>query len=155
MPLAPYSEKYWFPDGTLAVGQLLHVFPRNSETLAQLYADQAGTMPIANPTPISAGGFATFYVENGDYWGYINGQAFYLVIDLDPNLTHVWPATVRSMQSPAAMVWNIFHGLNSFPGVTVLDTNNDEVFGEVNYIDDDSLTITFATPVEGTAFLRR
>ncbi|MER5705994.1 hypothetical protein [Streptomyces sp. NPDC002122] len=155
MPLAPYRERYWYPDETIAVGQLLHIFPRLSNVHAQLYADQAGTIPLANPVTTDATGFVDLWVENGDYWGYINGQAFYLIIDLDPNLTHVWPSTFRWEQAAPATVWVIAHGLDSFPAVSVISPSNEQLFGDVAYIDADNLTITFGAPVTGTAFLRR
>lgn len=155
MPLAPYSERYWYPDETLAAGVPLHVFPRNSNVHAVLWADQAGTIPLTNPVTTDANGFATFFVENGDYWGFIRGQAFYLIIDLDPNLTHVWPSTFRWVQAAPAATWVIPHGLNSQPAVTTLDTNAQIILGDVTYADDDNLTITFGAPVAGVAYLRR
>lgn len=155
MPLAPYTESYWYPSGALAVGVEYHVFPRLSNVHADLFQDQAGTVPLPNPGLTAAGGVISFFVENGDYWLYIRGQSFYLVVDLDPNLTHVWPATIRYVQTVPATVWNVNHGLNSFPSVDVLDTGNEQLFGEVDYVDDDNLTITFAVPTVGTAFLRR
>jgi hypothetical protein len=155
MPLAPYRERYWYPDETIAAGQLLHIFPRLSNVHAQLYADQAGTIPLANPVTTDATGFVDVWVENGDYWGYINGQAFYLIIDLDPNLTHVWPSTFRWEQTSPAAVWVIAHGLDSFPAVSVISPANEQLFGDVAYIDSNNLTITFGSPVDGTAFLRR
>ncbi|MEU7074732.1 hypothetical protein AB0B30_32505 [Streptomyces narbonensis] len=155
MPLAPYRERYWYPDETIAAGQLLHIFPRLSNVHAALYADQAGTIPLPNPLPTDGTGFVDLWVENGDYWGYINGQAFYLIIDLDPNLTHVWPSTFRWEQAAPATVWVIAHGLASFPSVSVISPANEQLFGDVAYIDDDNLTITFGSPVTGTAFLRR
>lgn len=155
MPLAPYRERYWYPDETIAVGQQLHIFPRLSNVHALLYADQAGTIPLANPVTTDANGFVDLWVENGDYWGYINGQAFYLIIDLDPNLTHVWPSTFRWEQTAPATVWVIAHGLDSKPAVSVISPSNEQLFGDVAYIDDDNLTITFGSPVDGTAFLRR
>lgn len=155
MALAPYSEQYWYPDESLATGVRYDVFPRFSNVHANLFADQAGTVPLPNPGLTSGSGFITFFVENGDYWLRISDETFYVIVDLDPNLTHVWPSTFRWEQTPAAAVWVIPHGLNSFPNVSVLDTNNDEIFGEVNYVDDDNLTITFGAAMGGTAFLRR
>lgn len=155
MALAPYTETYWYPDESFAVGVTYHVFPRFSNVHAPLFQDQAGTIPIANPGVTAAGGVISFFVENGDYWLYINGQAFYLIVDLDPNLTHVWPSTFRWEQAVPALVWNINHGLNSFPSVHVLDPANEELFGEVDYVDDDNVTITFSTPMAGVAYLRR
>lgn len=155
MPLAPYSETYWYADETFAEGVPLHIFPRFSNVHAPLFADAAGTIPLPNPVMTGPGGAVSLWVENGDYWGFINGQAFYLIIDLDPNLTHVWPSTFRWDQAAPATTWVINHGLTTKPAVTVLDPNDEILFGEVVYQDDDTLSITFGTPVTGTAYLRR
>lgn len=155
MPLAPYRERYWFADESIAVGQLLHIFPRTSNVHAPLYADQAGTIPLPNPVPTDGSGFVDVWVENGDYWGYVNGQAFYLIIDLDPNLTHVWPSTFRWEQPAPLAVWVINHGLSSKPAVSVLDPADQQIFGDVTYVDDDTLSIDFGAPMAGVAYLRR
>lgn len=155
MPLAPYSERYWYPDETIAVGAIAHVFPRFSNVHAPLFQDQAGTTPLPNPLPVDGLGFLSFFVENGDYWVYVNGQAFYVIVDLDPNLTHVWPSTFKWEQAAASTVWTIAHGLNSKPAVITLGATDEIILGDVAYQDDDNLTITFAVPVSGTAYLRR
>lgn len=155
MALAPYTEFYWFPDETFAVGVEYHVFPRFSNVHAPLFQDQAGTIPIPNPGVTAAGGEISFFVENGDYWIKVGTNVFYLIVDLDPNLTHVWPSTFRWPQTVPAAVWVINHGLNAFPDVSVLDPANEELFGQVQYVDDDNLTITFSTPMSGVAYLRR
>jgi hypothetical protein len=155
MPLARYREQYWFTNEQLAIGVPAHIFPRFSNVHAVLYADQAGTIPLANPVTTDASGFVDLWVENGDYWCFVNGQAFYVIIDLDPNLTHVWPSTFRWEQTAPATTWVIMHGLNSLPNVTVLSPLNEVITGDVAYTDDDNLTITFAAPATGVAYLRR
>ena len=155
MPLAFYREKYWYPNGSPAAGQKLFVFPRNSQSLEPLYSDAAGTIPIPNPVTLPANGEAEFWCENGDKWGFCNGQSFYLVIDTDPALTRVWPATFVHDHPVAEPVWTVDHGLMSKPGVTVLDANDQITQGDVDYVDDNSLTITFGGPIAGTAYLRR
>ena len=155
MPLAPYTESYWYPDESFAVGVEYHVFPRFSNVHAPLFQDQAGTIPLPNPGLTASGGVISFFVENGDYWLRIGDETFYVIVDLDPNLTHVWPSTFRWEQAAPAMVWAINHGLNSFPAVLVLDPSEQEIAGDVQYVDDDNLTITFGAPMSGVAFLRR
>lgn len=155
MALAPYSEAHWYPDGTPAAGQKLYVYPRSGPPLAQLFTDATGTVPVPNPVILPPSGIASFWVQNGDYWGYINGQSFYLVIDTDPALTRVWPATFVHDHPTAETVWTIDHGLMSKPGVTVLDVNGQIISGDVDYTDDNSLTITFGAPISGVAYLRR
>ena len=155
MPLAPYSEPHWYPDGTPASGQKLYVYPRSGPPLAELWTDATGTVAVPNPVVLPSSGIASFWVLNGDYWGYINGQSFYLVIDTDPALTRVWPATFVHDHPVAEPVWTVDHGLMSKPGVTVLDANDQITQGDVDYMDDNSLTITFGGPIAGTAYLRR
>lgn len=155
MPLARYREQYWFADESLAVNVPAHFFPRFSNIHAPIFADSGGVTPLPNPVNTDASGFVDLWVENGDYWCFINGQAFYIIVDLDPGLTHVWPSTFTSDQPVPLTVWSIMHGLKSRPVVLTLDQNNDQVYGAVEYVDQDNLTITFATPTAGVAFLHR
>jgi hypothetical protein len=74
--LQRYSDTFWFPSGTLAVGVPATVFPADSNVKAPLFADIAGTVPIANPVSTAAGGLLTFYAEHGDYWIHINDWIF-------------------------------------------------------------------------------
>lgn len=155
MALAPYAENYWTPDGAPASGQKLHVYPRSGPPLAELWTDATGTVAVPNPVVLPSSGIASFWVEAGDYWGYINGSSFYLVIDTDPELTRVWPATFVHNHPTAEPVWTVDHGLKSFPSVSTLNTDNEITQGDVAYLDDSRLTITFGAPVAGRAYLRR
>jgi hypothetical protein len=56
-------------------------------------------------------------------------------------------------QSSASSVWNITHNLNKYPSVSVVDTANTVVYGDVNYINENELTITFTNTFSGKAFL--
>ena len=155
MSLAPYTEPYWYPSGVLAAGVAYHVFPRASNVHAALFQDAGGTIPLPNPGVTDGAGVISFYVATGDYWLYINGQSFGLIVDTDPDLTHVWPASYQHTQSAPLAVWTITHELNAQPAVTVLDASGNELFAEVHYVDGDTLTITFSGPATGTAYLRR
>jgi hypothetical protein len=50
-------------------------------------------------------------------------------------------------------VWTIHHNLGYYPNVTVFDSNDDEVEGDLDYTDDNNLTLTFAVPISGIAYL--
>lgn len=159
LPLAPYSEPYWFPSGAPAAGSLAYVYGRNppgspDKELADLFSDQAGTLPMANPVNIGPSGVLSFFVENGDHWVYVNGQSFYVIVDLDAELSQVWPSTFVHQHPVSESVWTVAHGLKSFPAVAVLVGGQLE-FADVTYADQDNLTITFAAPRSGTAYLRR
>lgn len=56
-------------------------------------------------------------------------------------------------QDVALATWTIAHNLGFFPAVTTVDTLERECFGAVTYVDDNNLTIDFASPVTGKAYL--
>lgn len=155
MALAHYAEQYWYPDETFAVGVAYHVFPRLSNVHAALFQDALGTVPLPNPGVTGAAGLIDFWVAEGDYYVFIRGQAFGLTVDVDQDVINVWPTTFRHVQTVASAVWTVAHGLNYFPGVDIRDAANAQLYGQVDYVDANNLTITFSTPVTGTAYLRR
>lgn len=57
------------------------------------------------------------------------------------------------VQNTPLSVWHINHGLQRFPSVTVVDSLNDEVEGDVVYVDGNNITLTFSAPFSGTAYL--
>jgi hypothetical protein len=56
-------------------------------------------------------------------------------------------------QSSAAASWPITHNLGKYPSVTVLDSTKQELEGEVDHVDANSLTVNFAGPLSGYASL--
>ncbi len=48
--------------------------------------------------------------------------------------------------------WDITHDLNKFPSVSVVNSFNEEVFGKVDYINKNRVTVTFAAPFSGQAY---
>lgn len=63
----------------------------------------------------------------------------------DLNYTHV--------QIAASTLWSVTHNLGKFPSVTVIDSGNTEVIGDVSYLTNNSLEILFTVPFSGTAYL--
>lgn len=56
--------------------------------------------------------------------------------------------------SPYAMTtWSIQHNFGYFPRVSVVDTAGTEIWPDVTNLDLNTLTINFAYPVSGTAYL--
>lgn len=55
-------------------------------------------------------------------------------------------------QGSADTVWNVAHNLNRFPTITVVDSANTEVIGDVAYIDSNNVVLTFSAPFSGKAF---
>jgi len=62
----------------------------------------------------------------------------------DKHYTHV--------QVSAQLVWNVAHNLGKRPTVAVVDSAGTQVVGEVDYVDDNHLTVTFTAPFGGRAY---
>lgn len=56
-------------------------------------------------------------------------------------------------QNVASNIWLVNHNLNKFPSVSVVDSGNNVVIGEVKYIDENSLQISFSSPFSGSVYL--
>lgn len=56
-------------------------------------------------------------------------------------------------QSIPATNWTITHNLNKFPSVTIVDSANTEVVGDVQYTNNNTLTVTFSSAFSGKAYL--
>jgi hypothetical protein len=62
-------------------------------------------------------------------------------------------ATFTFIQAAAATVWNIPHNLGKFPSVSIINNNNIVINGEITYIDNNNITLTFSAGFAGTAYL--
>lgn len=56
-------------------------------------------------------------------------------------------------QGTPATTWTITHNLGKFPSVSVVDSADTQVYGDVEYIDDNSLRVTFSAAFGGKAYL--
>lgn len=92
MALAQYSELFWFPSGAVAASVPTRVFQHSTNTLATLWADGAGTTPLANPTTTSGTGRLEFWAEEGQYWVHIDSEAFEIAVG-----TAAQPATQQDI----------------------------------------------------------
>lgn len=94
-------------------------------------------------------------VVNGDYNNLDNKPAINGVtligdktsadLGIDQTYTHT--------QSVASATWTITHNLNKRPSVTVVDSGGTVVIGDVQYIDDNTIIITFIGAFSGAAYL--
>lgn len=55
-------------------------------------------------------------------------------------------------QTVASDVWNIKHGLNKNPSVTVVDSGGTEVIGDVLHLDENTVRISFNAAFSGKAY---
>jgi len=71
---------------------------------------------------------------------------------LDSIGSSIKPTSYRFDQAAPANVWDIVHGLNTYPSVVVVDGMGEKIIGDIEYINLMELKITFSTPISGTAF---
>ncbi len=57
------------------------------------------------------------------------------------------------VQAIASDVWEIKHDLNKYPSVTVVDSADSVVIGDVAYIDENNVRLTFSGAFSGKAYL--
>lgn len=53
----------------------------------------------------------------------------------------------------ASSVWTFNHNLGFNPNITTTDDNGQEIFGSVTYINQNTISVTFSSPVTGWAYL--
>jgi len=63
--------------------------------------------------------------------------------------------TYNHNQMSPAEVWTIHHNLNKYPSVAVFDSTGDGelVYGDIAYVDANTLTVSFSAGFAGMAFL--
>lgn len=57
------------------------------------------------------------------------------------------------VQSTPAVQWTITHNLGKFPSVSVVDSAEQEVIGEVEYVSDSVLIVKFSAAFSGKAYI--
>ena len=92
----------------------------------------------------------------------IDGE-FYIDTDLNkiygPKENGIWPTPVNlggtytHNQDVASNSWTINHNLDYYPSVSIVDSAGTSVFGDVQYIDLNTVIVNFTDPFAGKAFL--
>lgn len=178
VPVIPTSVVYYH-DIDLATGQLLNarlhpVTTIERTALASSYNSADEGVVVYDST------LDTFFAWNGNAWIQIGvtqtqiqqiGEAYdRSVMSVDVTSTNtdrtitlnyrdatftadVYKYAHIHNQSSASAQWTITHNLGKYPSVSVVDSANNEVIGEVEYVTDTQLTIKFSAPFSGKAFL--
>jgi hypothetical protein len=56
-------------------------------------------------------------------------------------------------QSIASTIWTINHPLQKFPSVTIIDSGDNVVYGDIQYMSTSQVKITFSAAFGGKAYL--
>jgi hypothetical protein len=153
MPLIRYFQYITYPDGKPAGGVSLPVWLLGGNQPVPLFADKAGTVPLANPVITAPDGLVDVYAAPGPLTAELAHEVFpFRVHPSEPDAA--WPNTFIHTQAMAATVWTITHHFGIQPAVTNL-VASEPVNAEVTHPDDETTVITFSAPTSGTAHLRR
>jgi hypothetical protein len=153
MMLVLYSTFLYFAGGGPASNYLASIFPRASNQLTLLFADEDGTTPIDNPLTTDSEGLVSFYAAPGDYEARYGGNVAPVPIDESVGQP-VWPDVWIHTQSSPQSTWTVQHHFGLPPHVSVV-IDGLESSAEVQHADDETTLITFGIPVTGIAHLRR
>ena len=75
----------------------------------------------------------------------VNGMTGNVVVDTDNTYIH--------NQTSASAAWTIYHNLNRYPSVTVVDSAGSVVIGDVAYLSENIIVLTFQGAFSGIAYL--
>ena len=85
---------------------------------------------------------------------YVLADSFDLsVYALKTELPDMSAITYVHEQMVSSRVWNITHNLGRYPNVTVIDSGGTVVAGEIVYVTQDNLILTFSAEFSGKALL--
>lgn len=59
---------------------------------------------------------------------------------------------IRHVQATPSASWVVGHNLNKYPAVSVVDSAKTKIYGDVNYNDANTVTITFSAAFAGEAY---
>jgi hypothetical protein len=74
-------------------------------------------------------------------------------MDIYFHLDDVQDYTYTFTQSSPSDVWTITHNLDRYPSVSVVDSADNMVVGDVEYVDSNTIEITFCASFSGKAYL--
>ena len=92
--------------------------------------------------------YLTISVSNGDGYGTLStdeNYSFVEVVDSSKSYVHT--------QDTNSAVWSIEHNLDKYPSVTIVDSGDNILYTEVEYIDKNNLEIRFVASTSGKAFI--
>ena len=80
------------------------------------------------------------------------------VNNLDPQVALVRDVSTdlfayHHKQNASSVAWDIRHGLNFYPNVTVMDSGGSTVEGELEHESKNRLRVIFSAPISGDAYL--
>ena len=126
-----------------------HVTVTAATFIAEAGAASSLFYGVTSPPSSAVGAEGSFYIDlvGGNLWG--------------PKGASEWPAEPTTLvprrfvhnQNVSSSSWTISHDLGGFPSVTVVDSANNIVIGDVVYVDQSTVQVSFNGSFSGKAYL--
>ena len=140
--------------GNKSVAQYLPLFVGKDIILAESgNINNFGTYRIASiTTDIAEPNFFLVTLENYASNGVISLDGYYIFSEfVDAN--SAGDKNFVFNQAVASATWTVQHNLNKFPSCTMVLSTGQQGYGDVTFIDENELTITFAGAESGKAYI--
>lgn len=83
----------------------------------------------------------------------IKGQDYFTQDDINYIIDLIGLSHYTHTQIKSSKVWIIPHNLNKFPSITIVDSANTVVVGNIEYIDNNTAIVSFSAEFSGKAYL--
>jgi hypothetical protein len=110
------------------------------DTSDTTFIDMTPTIPTTGNVEITASLSATGTPDNTKF---LRGDNFWARAN----------ETYTFVQAGASATWTVQHNLDKFPSVTMVLSTGQKGYGDIVYIDENNLTITFASAESGKAYM--
>jgi hypothetical protein len=132
----------------------------DDKTRAEVLVNLVGIQGAPGPGLVAGAGTPTADIgKDSDLYLDVNTGDIY-----GPKLDGEWPTTPSLRYDPptrrfsfeqaaAAALWDIEHPLGGRPSVSVVDTSGSVVIGDVTYLSDTNIVVSFSAPFAGFAYL--
>ena len=140
--------------GNKSVAQYLPLFAGKDIILAESSnINNFGTYKVASiTTDIAEPNFFLVTLENYTSNGVISLDGYYIFSEfVDAN--SAGDKNFVFNQAVASATWTVQHNLNKFPSCTMVLGTGQQGYGDVTFIDENNLTITFAGAESGKAYI--
>ena len=140
--------------GNKSVAQYLPLFAGKDIILAESSnINNFGTYKVASiTTDIAEPNFFLVTLENYTSNGVISLDGYYIFSEfVDAN--SAGDKNFVFNQAVASATWAVQHNLNKFPSCTMVLGTGQQGYGDVTFIDENNLTITFASAESGKAYI--
>ena len=140
--------------GNKSVAQYLPLFIGKDIILAEAgNINEFGTYKVASiTTDVAEPNFFLVTLENYASNGVISLDGYYIFSEFVDSNSAGYKNYVHN-QAVASATWNVQHNLNKFPSCTMVLSTGQQGYGDVTFIDENNLTITFAGAESGKAYI--